>query len=220
MNTQDLSKIRIFKNLSSDEFKHLLSLLKEKSYKKNAAIVAVEEPGTSMMFLLEGSVKVNLFSKEGKEIIITSLAEGDFFGEISLLTNTPRSANVVAQTTCKILVLEEAGFNEHISKFPGLSKAMLKELAHRLRLSSKKIEDLALFDVYRRLARTLRGMGTSQKTEGGKEFFIIANRPTHQELAALSGTSREMVTRALKGLEEDGCIKIIGKRLELYKMPI
>ena len=220
MNTQDLSKIRIFKDISSEEFKHLSSFLKEKSYHKNATIVTVEETGASMMFIISGSVKVNLFSKDGKEIIITSLGEGDFFGEISLLTNTPRSANVVAQTVCKILVLEESGFNEHISKYTGLSKAMLRELAHRLRLSSKKIEDLALFDVYRRLARTLRGMGTTQKTENGKEYFMIANRPTHQELAALSGTSREMVTRALKGLEEDGCIKIIGKRLELYKLPI
>lgn len=220
MSKQDLSKIRILKDLSSEEYKHLLSLLKEKSYQKNSTIVAVEETGASMMFILEGSVKVNLFSKEGKEVIITSLGEGDFFGEISLLTNTPRSANVVAQTVCKILVLEEAGFNEHISQYTGLSKAMLRELAHRLRLSSKKIGDLALFDVYRRLARTLRGMGTAQKTEEGKEFFVIESRPTHQELAAISGTSREMVTRALKGLEEDGCIKIIGKRLELYKLPI
>lgn len=220
MNTQDLSKIHIFKTLTSEEIKHLLSLLRENTYKKNATIMTAEKTGANMMFISEGSVKVNLFSKEGKEVIIASLGEGDFFGEISLLTKTPRSANVVAQSDCKILVLDEMGFNEHISQYTGLSKAMLVELANRLRLSSKKIEDLALFDVYRRLARILRGMGTLEKQENGKEFYLISNRPTHQELAALGGTSREMVTRALKGLEEDGCIKIVGKRLELYKLPI
>ena len=172
------------------------------------------------MFNLDGKVKINLYSKEGKEIIITTFSKGDFFGELSTLTSSPRSANAIAIENCLLAVLEEVDFVEHCSKFSGLSFAMLKELAERLRLSSSKISDFALLDVYRRIARTLKSLATSEQiNKDGQTIQIIENRPTHQDLSSMVGTSREMVTKALKGLVEDRCIKIVGKKIEFYKMP-
>lgn len=214
----ELRAIPLFTELNDEELTHLHGALRERRAPRGSYIVYVEDPGPSMMFLVEGRAKVNLLSNDGKEVVLAHLADGDFFGEIALLTGEDRSANVVALTDCKLLVLNAEDFSRHISRFSGLAHAMLKELALRLRSATLKIGDLALYDVYRRVARTLRSMGEKRRV-ADKDVWVIEERPTHQELASMVGTSREMVTRALKGLEEDRCIVIDGKRIELFKIP-
>ena len=214
-----LRQIPALQELSSDELASLHSVLKERRVPKGSFIVYVDDPGRSMMFLADGQAKVVLMSRDGKEIVVTYLFKGEFFGEIALLTGEDRSANVVAVTDCMLFVLEEQDFAAHISKYPGLSFAMLRVLAQRLRASSQKIGDLALYDVYRRVARTLKAL-SSAETVNGEERHIIKVRPTHQELSSVVGTSREMVTRALKGLEEDGYIELVGKQIIVKNVPL
>jgi len=217
---EELRKIPIFYELEETELAHLGATLKERRAPKGSYIVYAEAPGPSMMFIASGKVKINLMSNDGKEVVLANLDEGEFFGEIALLTGSDRSANVVALTDCRLFVLNEEDFSQHFRDFAGLALGMLRELAHRLRAATSKIGDLALYDVYRRVARTLKSIGKATPREGGKEIFIIEERPTHQELAAMVGTSREMVTRALKGLEEDHCIVVEGKRIEVHKLPL
>ncbi len=213
----ELRRIPLLSELDSEELLNLGRLLRPRSVPKGSFIVYVDDPGSSMMFIVEGSVKISLASEDGKEIILATLSQGEFFGEISLLTGDNRSANVIAAADCKLLVLYEEDFKQHLLKNFGLSYAMLRELAVRLRASSDKIGDLALYDVYRRVARTLKSLAKPSAEDGTLE---IADRPTHQELASMVGTSREMVTRALKGLEEDECIKVEGKRILVLGMPL
>ncbi|MFN8389571.1 MAG: Crp/Fnr family transcriptional regulator [Bdellovibrionota bacterium] len=215
----ELRNIPLLAGIPDVEIVELAKVLKERRAPKGSFIVYAEDPGPSMMFIAEGKVKINLTSKDGKEVVLATLAEGDFFGEVALLTGSERSANVVATTECRLYVLNEEDFNRHLSLYTGFARVMLRELALRLKAASTKIGDLALYDVYRRVARTLKSMATGE-TRDGKEVFVISSRPTHQELAAMVGTSREMVTRALKGLEEDRCIVITGKRIELWKLPL
>ena len=214
----ELRKIPLLVELSDEELMRLANVLKERRTPKGSYIVYVEDPGPSMMFIAEGKVKINLISNDGKEVVLATLEEGDFFGEIAVLTGEDRSANVVALSDCRLFVLGSDDFNRHILENSGLTRAMVKELALRLRTASTKIGDLALYDVYRRVARTLRGMGKPTMKDG-REIHIIEERPTHQELASMVGTSREMVTRALKGLEEDRCIAVEGKHIEVLKIP-
>lgn len=214
----ELKKIPLLSQLSDNELNQLGTILKDRRAPKGSYIVSHEDSGPSMMFILDGKVKVNLLSRDGKEVVVATLHEGDFFGEIAVLTGEERSANVVAVTECRIFVLQKEDFEDHLLKYPGLARVMLKEMAIRLRQATSKIGDLALYDVYRRVARTLRSIARVENKDG-KEIHIIDDRPTHQELASLAGTSREMVTRALKGLEEDRCIIIEGKRIEILKIP-
>lgn len=214
----ELRKIPLLVELSDEELTRLATVMKERRTPKGSYIVYVEDPGPSMMFIAEGKVKINLISNDGKEVVLATLEEGDFFGEIAVLTGEDRSANVVALADCRLFVLGSDDFNRHILENSGLTRAMVKELALRLRTASTKIGDLALYDVYRRVARTLKSMGKPTMKDG-KEIHIIEERPTHQELASMVGTSREMVTRALKGLEEDRCIVVEGKHIEVVKIP-
>ena len=217
--TSELKEIFLLQALEESELENLAAIVRQHRFPKGSYILHVDDPGPSIMFLLEGTAKVTLVSRDGKEIVIANLGKGEFFGEVALLTGEDRSANVVATSDCELLVLGESDFHQHILENTGLALAMMRELALRLRIATSKIGDLALFDVYRRVARTLRSLAQSE-TIDEQTRFIISKRPTHQELASMVGTSREMVTRALKGLEEDGCIVVDGKQIEVVRVPI
>lgn len=219
MDIQTLQRIPLLETLSTEELAQLNEIVVTKHAEKGSYVLHADDPGACLMFVLEGSLKVTLTSNEGKEVMLALLEEGEFFGEISVLTGEDRSANVVALNKATLLVLHQADFEKHIDKFTGLSRALLRALALRLKAASEKIGDLTLLDVYRRVARTLKNL--SKPTEDGDtRTFVITERPTHQNLAALTGTSREMVTRALKGLEEDGHIEVEGKKITIFSMPI
>ncbi|MDC0358753.1 Crp/Fnr family transcriptional regulator [Oligoflexia bacterium] len=220
MSTEDeLRAIPLLSTLDENELKQLAAVMRKVKAPKGKHVIYAEDEGNSLMFVADGKVKVSLVGEEGKEIVLAHFEQGEFFGEISLLTGEKRSADVIALTNCVLFVLTEHDFQNHISQNFGFTQALLKELALRLRTASEKIGDLALFDVYRRVARTLKSLAVEQEV-GGQMVYVIEKRPTHQELAAMVGTSREMVTRALKGLEEDECISIDGKRIELQMLPM
>ncbi len=215
----ELRQIPLLNQLDSAELKKLIEVMRERKAPKGSYIVYAEDSGASMLFLVEGRAKVTLVSDEGKEIVLFNLGEGDFFGELAVLSGEDRSANVVATTDCRLFVLGAEDFRRHVTENNGLALAMMKELALRLRAATAKIGDLALYDVYRRVARTLRSLAAVERV-GDAESYRVVDRPTHQELANMAGTSREMVTRALKGLEEDGCITIEGNSILIRKMPL
>ncbi len=215
----DLRKIYLLKDLPERELSNLVPLLRERHARRGSYILYVDDPGPSLLFIAEGEVKINLIGEDGKEIVLANLEEGEFFGEIAVLAGVDRSANVVAMSDCRLFVLSKEDFEKHILGNTGFALAMLRELALRLRHASSKIGDLALLDVYRRVARTLQSLGQVQELNH-ERCYVIEKRPTHQELAALVGTSREMVTRALKDLEADGCITLEGRnRVVLKRLP-
>jgi CRP/FNR family cyclic AMP-dependent transcriptional regulator len=219
MNFLKYKTIELFRELNESELEALDSILSVREFKKGETVIQALEKSDSMMFLLKGKLRVSISSSDGREFVLTHLQQGEFVGEISLLTGEDRSADVSALEECTLLILTREDFLRHTESFTGLSHALLRELALRLRTSSLRLGQLALLDVYRRVATTLRGLAEPEEIDGRK-IYVLQHRPTHQELSAMVGTSREMVTRALKGLEEDGHIKIEGKRIELYSLPL
>ncbi|MCB0329641.1 MAG: Crp/Fnr family transcriptional regulator [Bdellovibrionales bacterium] len=211
--------IDLFAKLEEEELQALDQILTERHAAKGETIIRADDSSDSMMFLLKGKLRVSLTGSDGKEFVIMHLDQGEFVGEISLLTGEDRSADVGAIEDCTLLVLSRENFMAHTKRHTGLSQALLRELALRLRKTSLKLGELALLDVYRRVATTLRGIAVIDEA-AERKVYVVDHRPTHQELSAMVGTSREMVTRALKGLEEDGHIKIEGKRIELYSLPL
>ena len=206
---EELKSFRILSGLADDEVAALKPRLRQSKSTKGGLIVAEGAGDRTLYLLLNGSAHVTISSHDAKEVIISQLADGDFFGELSLITGNPRSANVVAMTNCTLLTLTADDFLAHTQKHSGLALALLRELAERLAHSSKKIADLALYDVYERVYRTLQRL--AEPNNDGGQFLPI--RPTHQELANMVGTSREMVTRTLLALEEEGRIRLDGKSI-------
>lgn len=214
--TNTLLEIPILASLSKEELEALASLLSERKFKKNNHIISKDDDSKSLMFLAQGKAKVTISSIEGKEVILAYLRRGEFFGELALLTGEDRSADVVALNDCSVLFLSSEDFKRHAAKFQGLNLAMMKELAKRLRAATSKIADLALYDVYKRVVNALESIA-EKRIINGEDALVIDERPKHQDLASMIGTSREMVTRALKSLEDDAVITIEGKQIILWQ---
>src|SRR5262249_27383695 len=132
-------------------------------------IVAQDEPGDSMFVIASGRVKVALFGENGRELTLSELKPGDFFGEMSLLDNRPRSANVVAVDDATLLVLTRDQFVVHLKAHPQTAINLLAELTRRLRRADETIANLALHDVESRLVRTLERLAKEdgEQTDAG-----------------------------------------------------
>ena len=210
-----LDLLPIFTHLDSTEKKELESVLQSRTYEKGSHLMKFGDTGDEMMFIVSGIVKVSLINDEGKEFVLTRLDAGEMLGELALITGATRTADVIAVEDTVVFVLSKSDFLNHASKYAGMALALLKALARRLSYSTQKSGELALLDVYHRLAKVLIDMAE----EGEGEIGVINSRPTHQELAAMVGTSREVVSRALKNMEQEGSIEIDGKRILVNDLP-
>jgi CRP-like cAMP-binding protein len=207
-----LQQIPLFADLEPSEIDLLYRRVKTRSCAKGTMILQEEEPGDALFMIVSGRAKVVHLSEDGREIILDMLGQGDFFGEMALLDQEPRSANVTAVEPTEILVLERRAFLNEIEREPKIAVKMLAELSRRLRRADEKIQDLVLLDVYGRVARMLLRLARlhGKPLEDG---FILTRRPTHQELADMVGASRETVSRVLADLARRGVVRNSGRRL-------
>ena len=207
-----LRQVSIFRELPADDLSDLASRVRSRNVDAGSVIVSHEDSGDTLFVIAKGKVKVVLYGDTGREIILSLLRAGDFFGEMSLLDEKPRSANVVAIEDSELLTLDRVAFRTHLASRPNASLAVLAELSRRLRHADEVIGNLALLDVYARVARAIRELAKKQgePAEGG---LLIRHRPTQQEMAGLIGTSRETVNRALSDFARRGLLEMSGKKL-------
>jgi CRP/FNR family transcriptional regulator, cyclic AMP receptor protein len=207
-----LRQVAIFRDLDSAVLADLGARMRPRTVEPGTVVVSAEEAGDSMYVISSGKVKVVLYGQTGREIILSMLKGGDFFGEMSLFDRQPRSANVVAVSETHLLALDRDAFHKHLLANPSTALAILAEMSRRLRHADEVIGNLALLDVYARVARVIREMALKQgeQVEGG---ILIRERPTQQEIAGLVGTSRETVSRALSEFTRRGLLEVEGKQV-------
>ncbi|MGQ3686081.1 MAG: Crp/Fnr family transcriptional regulator [Candidatus Loosdrechtia sp.] len=157
------------------------------------------------MLSLSGCVKISLLNEKGKEIVLSFLRKGDFFGELTLLDEEPRSASAIATVDSSVFLLTRSRFYRLILTHHDMLRKILKGICTRLRLANKTIEGFAFLDVYERVERVLLQLSRNQgiRTVNGIE---IVNAPTHQQLADIVGASRETITRVVAVLKKHGII--------------
>lgn len=215
----DISLLRavpLFEALGDEDLQAIERVAITRSYDKDQVIILAEEEGDAMFIIGSGQVKVSIVSEDGREVILSMLGEGAVFGELSLLDGKPRSANVVATEDAELYMVRRADFLQLVYKVPQIAVGLLAELAARLRKTDRKIEGLALLDVTSRISETLLQLADEQgePTEGG---VTLPSRPTHQQLANMSGTTRETVSRVLKRLEGQGYISTEGRSITILR---
>ena len=217
MNTASfLRQVSLFESLTDQQIEALGTVTITRSFPRDSAIILADEEGDTLFLVKHGRVKVNILSEEGREVILSLLGAGAVFGELSLLDSKPRSANVVAVEDTELIMLRRPDFLRLIHHTPQIATALLAELASRLRKTDRQIEGLALLDVTSRISDTLLQLAREQGTEIAAGV-LIAHRPTHQELANMSGTTRETVSRVLKRLESQGYITCKGRELTILR---
>ncbi len=211
-----LRNVSLFESLDQQELEALSDVAFTRTFSKDNVIILAEEEGDTLFILKKGQVKVSIVSEEGREVILSLLGPGSVFGELSLLDGKPRSANVVATEETDLLMLRRADFLQLIYKTPQIATALLAELATRMRKTDRQIEGLALLDVTSRISDTLLQLATEQGAET-TDGVTIESRPTQQELANMSGTTRETVSRVLKRLEGQGYINRNGRNITILR---
>ena len=206
-----LRTVPIFSELSDADVTSLAQLLTRRKYAKDAVVFFENEEGDSFFMIVEGRIKVTILGDDGREVILSMLTPGDFFGEMALLDNEPRSATAIAAEESELLSLSRADF-QSVATNRSITGALIKVLTARLRKANHQISTLALLDVYGRVARVILDMA---RDEGRrlKDGRIAFRRATHQEIANRIGTTRETVTRMLKDLERQGLIQVDSKEI-------
>ena len=207
-----LQSVSIFWDLNEDELGHIADKMVAKHFENGNYIFLEDSEGEQCFFVLEGSVKVTRLSKDGREVILAMLNEGDFFGEMSLLDGESRSANVIALEKTKVLTLDRNDFISVVNDYPQIAVQLLKELARRLRKSDRQIASLSLSDAEKRIALCIIRFADEQGViQNGK--VSIPKTPIQQDIANMAGTSRETVSRALGLLEKEDLIERNGREL-------
>jgi CRP-like cAMP-binding protein len=207
-----LRTVPIFSELSDEDITSLAKLASRKRYPKDTVVFFENEEGDFFFTITEGRIKVTILGDDGREVILSVLGPGDFFGEMALLDNEPRSATAIAVEESELLSLHRNDFQTVLNDNKSITSALIRVLSARLRRANHQISTLALLDVYGRVARVIVDMAR----EEGKRLRdgrIAFRRATHQEIANRIGTTRETVTRMLKDLERQGLIHVEGKEI-------
>ena len=203
-----LRNVPLFAGLDEGELEKLSKVAMRRRVERNAFVVRSGEDTDSLYILLTGRAKVTNTDEEGREIILAWLGQGEFFGEMGLIDGSPRSANVVAVEPCELLCLSKEAFQRCMQDNFQVAQKLMKTLVMRLREADRKIESLALLDVYGRVARLLLDLS---EEENGRR--VIKKKISKQDMARMIGASREMVSKVVRDLELSGYITFEDDRM-------
>ncbi len=210
-----LQNIPLFSNLEQKELDALSSHAVTTTSPKNRVILNEGDRTDSMYVIMSGRVKIVLTDENQKEVIIDIQHAGDYFGELALLDEAPRSASVKTMENSTFLIISKHQLQKCLREHPEIGIGLIRGLAQRLRATTGNVKSLALLDVYGRIARTLLQLANE---EDGRQ--VISDKLTHQNLANMVGASREMVSRIMKDLADGGYIKTEGKTITIKeKLP-
>ncbi len=205
-----LRNIPLFAALSEPQRGLIAERLQRSSHSRGATIITAGEPTGSLYILLSGRAHVVLSDNKGRRVILAMLKAGDYFGEMGLLDERPRSASVVAREASDVLTLHKDDFAQVLKENFELAMTVARGLARRLRQADNRIGGLALLDVYGRVAQLLL-----QEAELIDGIPTVTGGFSKQDIARMIGASRERVSRIMKDLEKRGYIAMSGSAILL-----
>ena len=200
-----LTTVPIFAEIDQNSLIEVSKITTERSYPKGSMIILEEEYGDKLFIVQSGTVKITRVNDEGKEVILALLGSSEIFGEMAILDGESRSANVLAQEACSLLVISREDFINILKKNFKVSFALMSELAKKLRKSDLQIEALSLSDAEHRIGVSILNLAEDMGViRNGK--VTIQNLPFQQDIANMAGTSRETVSRVMKTFEDRNLI--------------
>lgn len=176
-----------------------------------STIVVLEDDAPTQLFVIRsGKVRVYADGPDGKHVVLHYLGPGEHFGELSLVDDRPQFASVVTVTACELLTIPGELFRQLVNEHPGLQEKLMKQMVTTIRGLTSHVKDLALLDVYRRVARVLERLDATTHCAGEPPL-------THQEIANMTGASREMVGKIMKDLLRGDYIDRSGGRIQIKR---
>lgn len=211
-----LGKVDLFAGLTASELETIKQLGRVRTYPVGAVVVNEGDDGNGLFIVESGSLKVFLMDESGREIILSLLDPGDYFGELALLDDAPRSASVMVMEKAELLQIPRPAFMELIAEHSSCMQAVVRNLVARIRSLTDNVRVLALADVFGRISRLFDSLAVP---EG--DHKVINRQLSQQELANMVGASREMVNRILRDLVTGGYVVMESHRIVIKrKLPL
>ena len=201
-NLELLRRVPLFSALTPVQSASIADAVVKTRFKRSQLIVEQGKKSNALYIILTGRARVMSADSRGREVILATLQPGDYIGEMSLIDDEPHSATVRTEVQTDVLMLGREAFSRCLPENSSMSYNIMRGLVARLRHADRKIESLALMDVYGRVARSLIEFAV----EDAQGNLKIRDKISRQDLAKMVGASREMVSRVMKDLEERGFV--------------
>ncbi len=215
MGVHILVNIPYFSELTIEEMQNLVTSSQKRKYPRGSIVLHKDDVGNETYLIMTGKVKVFITHKNGKELILNTLKSGDFFGEMAVFDNMPRSATVAAEEDCELLIISRENISNQIKRNPQIAFKLLSDMSRRLRDADEKISGLVHLNAKGRVAQTLLKLSEEANmiTDEGYQVFP---KPPIKDIAAMSGTSHETVTQILNELTKKSIIGITKGYIVIY----
>jgi CRP/FNR family cyclic AMP-dependent transcriptional regulator len=209
----DLKSIPLFEGVPDADLRALAERSVTRNYSKQAIIVNEGDESDSLYLILSGRVKIYLADEHGKELILAIKGPGQYFGEM-VLDDEPRSASVMTLEPAQFAILSRADFKAFLLSHATVSLQLIQNLIRVARGLNRSVRNLAMLDVYGRVARILIELAVEQN---GK--MVILEKLTQKDIAARGGASRELINRILRDLTAGGYVSVEDGRITINKAP-
>jgi CRP/FNR family cyclic AMP-dependent transcriptional regulator len=197
-----LRTFSLFQGLPDERLANVARCAMMRRVPRGQAVVHAGDQPDYVYFVLTGSLKVLVSDEDGREVILSILGQGELFGEMGIFDEQPRSASVVAVQPADLIMIAKQDFKQLMRDDFDIAWRIMCNLADRLRNADRKIESLALMDVYGRVAHLLLEMAEQRDGE-----TVVIRKISKQDIAKMIGASREMVSRVMKDLGVQGLIE-------------
>jgi CRP/FNR family transcriptional regulator/CRP/FNR family cyclic AMP-dependent transcriptional regulator len=209
-----LQSVPFFSNLPSEEVGELAERLVLRRFGVGQVIFHHGDPGGLLYIISDGKVKITHSTLDGQEALLAILGNGDFFGELALLDDSPRSATAEAIEPTDTLTLHRIDFRRFIGSNPDFAMHVLQSMARHIRRLNSQLSDIFFLDLPGRLARTLLRLAEEHghRVDDG---ILIDLSLTQTDLAEMTGATRVSINKALGRFRKEGWVKTKGRRLTI-----
>ncbi len=215
--TEDVRNISYFKALDDASAERLAEAMVHLRFVSRDRVITEGEAAPGFYYLRTGKARIFRTGTDGREQSFRIVSGGDTFGEVPVFDAAPNPASVEALTDCDVILIPTSAVIDTIGRHPEVAVPLLVHFAKRLRSFTELVEQISLQTVPSRIARYLYQVGREEgiRTDEG---LVIARDITQQDLASLVGSVREVVSRSLKVMEEEGIILIRRKEMVILDL--
>ena len=194
----------LFREFPAPVIEHFGTYMTRRSVRRGTTIFTKGDPGTGLMAVLWGSVKISVPTADGREAVLNIINPGEIFGEIALLDGRPRTADAVAMDDSELMVIDRRDFIPFLREQPDIALKFIEILCARIRHTSEQVEDVMYLSFPGRLAKTLLQLTGGPETPATHRNIRI----TQRELSSIIGMSRESTNKQLRAWENRKWVRL------------
>jgi len=205
-----LRRVGLFAGLDAVERAAVVGLCRIRNYAQGDYLISEDVENRDVIFVIEGRVRVIDHTLSGRMVTFAEIGEGGVVGEIAALDGGGRTAAVKAETDCAVAMISPERFDEVLQRYPCVARALLQRLVRIIRDADQRISELSTLSAASRLCRELLRRA---RPGAGLEPQVVDPVPTQEQLASLTGATRETVARLLGQLQHSGLVRRVSSRL-------